>query len=106
MGRILAPKHLAPEARELWAGIQREYGITDTAGLRILRTACEAFQRAQECRHVIDVEGLQAPDRFGQNRPHVLLSAERDARSQFLQALKSLHLDVEPLKTVGRPPGR
>jgi glutathione S-transferase len=45
-------------------------------------------------------------DRFGQPKPHPLLATERDARAQFLAALKALNLDLEPLRDrVGRPGG-
>jgi P27 family predicted phage terminase small subunit len=105
--RVLTPKHLNAEARKLWTGILMEYEIEDSAGLRILRVACEAYQRAQACREVIDSEGMQRPDRFGVMKPHPLLAAERDARSQFLQGLKSLNLDLEPLRDgPGRPCGK
>jgi hypothetical protein len=50
---------------------------------------------------------MQRPDRFDVMKPHPLLAAERDARSQFLQGLKSLNLDLEPLRDrPGRPPGK
>jgi hypothetical protein len=51
-------------------------------------------------------DGLTSSDRYGQRRPHPALAAARDARSQALQALRSLHLDVEPLQPHrGRPGG-
>jgi len=106
MSSVPAPPHLSEEAKSIWDGIIDEYEIRDVAGLRILRVACEAFMRAQACREAIDHEGMTRPDRFGIMKPHALLAAERDARSQFLMALKHLNLDLEPLKNVGRPVGR
>jgi hypothetical protein len=38
-------------------------------------------------------DGLIKHDRFGQPRPHVLLTVERDARFALMSALKQLGLD-------------
>ncbi len=101
-----APSHLSKKARELWREILREYEIDDPAGLAILKTAMEAWDRAREAREAIDREGPTYTDRFGCPKQHPLLTVERDSRSQFLQALKQLNLDLEPLRDRGRPPGR
>jgi len=102
-----APKHLSPEAKRIWKEILREYAIDDAAGLRILRTALEAWDRAQGAREVIEQEGMQIVDRFGQSKAHPLLAVERDARAGFLQGMKALNLDIEPLRDgKGRPGGK
>ena len=101
-----APKHLSKEAKEIFNGLAADYSIDDIAGLRILRVACEAFDRAQACRNTIDRDGLTVLDKFGQVKPHPLLSTERDNRAAFLAGLKALNLDLEPVKGIGRPPGR
>ena len=100
-----APKHLSAEAKRIWKDILQEYAIDDSAGLRILQAACEAYDRAQTAREKIKVEGMTHIDRWGQTKPHVLLPIERDSRAAFLAALKQLNLDLEPLKAIGRPPG-
>lgn len=101
-----APKHLSKEAKEIFNGLAADYSIDDIAGLRILRVACESFDRAQACRTAIDRDGLTVLDKFGQVKPHPLIAAERDSRAAFLAGLKALNLDLEPIKTVGRPAGR
>lgn len=100
-----APEHLDAAARAWWESIQREYAITDAGGLALLRAGAEAFQRAEAARAEIDRDGMMVADRFGQKKPHPLLATERDARSQILHALKGLHLDLEPVKKVGKPTG-
>ena len=46
-------------------------------------------------------------DRFGQKREHPLLAAIRGLEALKRQALKSLNLDIEPLRDKpGRPGGR
>ena len=99
-----APKHLNVDAKRLWAKLQREYVIEDQGGLLLLQTAAEAFQRMRECQQRIESDGHVLTDRFGQPKAHPLLCVERDCRSQMLQALRHLNLDVEPLKgRVGKP---
>lgn len=94
------------EAR-LEAKIIKEYGIDDAAGLAILRQAMRAHERARTAREQIAQEGATQVDRWGQVKPHPLLAAERDGRSQFFLGLKQLNLDLEPLRDgPGRPPGR
>ena len=102
-----APKHLSAEARKIWREILAEYSIDDAAGLRILRVALEAFDRAQAAREAIDRDGMTFLDKAGQVKSHSLLPIERDSRAAFLSGLKALNLDIEPLRDrPGRPAGR
>lgn len=108
-----APGHLSKESKRLWRELLEEYSIQDSAGLRILRTTLEAYDRSQSCRLIIDGgngkdgEGMQILDRFSQSKPHPLLTVERDARAAFLAGLKALNLDLEPLRDGrGRPGGK
>ena len=99
-------KHLSRESKALWRKIVREWSIDDPAGLKVLDVGLEALDRATKARMMIEKDGMIVRDRFGQKKPHPLLATERDARAQFMQAVKSLNLDVEPLNaTPGRPAG-
>jgi P27 family predicted phage terminase small subunit len=100
------PKRLSAEARKSWQKVVDEYQIVDDTGLIILSTAFEAFDRMRVAQDQIKREGMTSTDRFGQTKAHPLLTVERDARSQFLAALKQLNLDIEPLADrPGRPDG-
>ena len=101
-----APKKLSPEAKGLWRKLQSEYDIHDAAGVQILAAGLEAFDRMRGAQEQIAKAGASFLDRFGQLRAHPLLPVERDARAAYLAALKSLNLDLEPLRDrVGRPGG-
>jgi len=101
-----APAHLSDEAQRWWASLTSEYQIDDEAGRLLLQTSLEAFDRMRECQAAISQDGAVVRDRFQQAKSHPALAAERDARSQMLQAFKQLNLDVEPLRDgPGRPPG-
>lgn len=107
MNNISIPKHLSKEARKIFKNLVQEYGITDCAGLRILRVALEAYDRAQSARATIEKDGMTVRDKFGQTKPHPLLPVERDSRAAFLHGLKHLNLDLEPLRDrPGRPGGK
>ncbi len=101
-----APKHLTREAKQWWRRFQEEYGVEDEAGLLLMQTALEAFDRMKEAQKVIIEDGLTIKDRFDQLKAHPLLTTERDSRAQMLAALKSLNFDLEPLRDgPGRPGG-
>jgi P27 family predicted phage terminase small subunit len=102
--RASAPKALTSEARRIYRRLCRAYGIDDEGGFEILRTGLEAWDRMRQVHARIEADGVTFTDRFGQVKAHPLLSVERDARAQYLAALKALNLDVEPLRDrPGRP---
>src|SRR4030042_5825048 len=104
MRKNRCPGHLSKEAKGIWKELTDEYGITDAGGLAILKTGLEAYDRATGARLAINKEGLTITDRFGVAKPHPLISCERDARGQWLAALKQLCLNIEPLNAhPGRP---
>jgi len=100
-----APKHLSAASRQLWRVLVGEYAISDAAGLAVLEAGLEARDRMLQARKAIDCGGAVLRDRWGQAKPHPLLTVERDCRSQFLAAIKQLGFDVEPTRDrPGRPP--
>jgi P27 family predicted phage terminase small subunit len=96
------PKHLSREAKGWWAKFSGEWILDDAAQL-ILATALEAFDRMRGAQKLIADKGAVFEDRFGQLRPNPATTIERDARAALLGALKSLHLDFEPIQGTGRP---
>lgn len=93
-----APTHLSEAAAAWWDRIVRGWDLDD-AGLLILTAALESLDRANQAQAVIAAEGL-----FQDGKPHPACRVERDARAAMLTALKQLHLDLEPIGPVGRPP--
>jgi phage terminase small subunit len=100
-------KKLSKQAAKLKKAIVMDYSITDDAGLAILQTAMEAFDLMHEAQTAVDERGLTVPGDRGGTKAHPLLAVIRDARAQFLMALKHLNLEIEPLRDKpGRPGGR
>ena len=77
-----------------------EYAIEDQAGVLLLNTAMETFDRMRGAQRAIKRDGLVVYDKWGQAKAHPLLTVERDSRSQMLASLKALNLD---LRTIERP---
>ena len=101
------PTTLSRASKVLWRSLQAEYGIIDAGGLAVLQQACEALDRLRQAQAAILKDGPVVVDRFGQQKPHVMLATERDSRSAFMAAIKHLGLDIEPLRPgPGRPGGR
>jgi P27 family predicted phage terminase small subunit len=101
-----APATLSRPARDQWRRYVHEYLITDAHGLFLLEQAMLAYDRVLEAQAAVKRDGMTTPGRDGQPRSHPALVVERDARAQMLMALKHLNLDLEPVKPIGRPPGR
>ena len=73
----------------------------------LLRAALESFDRCEQARKLLKKEGLVIKDRFGQQKGHPAAAIERDSRLQMVRALRTLNLDLEPLRPgPGRPSGR
>lgn len=99
-------EQLSAEAENWRQRIIAEYEITDDAGLLLLQTALEAFDRLRNCQRDIGEAGETITDRFGQPKPHPLLAAERDSRAALMAGLKALNLDIEPLRDGPGRPGK
>ncbi len=92
-------------AAKAWQGkLVAEYDIHDPAGMLLLQTAMEAFDRMRQAAALIEKHGVVTEDRFGQLRPNPATTIERDSRAAMLASLKALNLDLEPLRDgAGRP---
>jgi hypothetical protein len=96
-------KKLSKEAQKWHDTLQTAYSIFDAGGMLLLRTAAECFDRLRQFQKIVDKDGLVQTDKAGQLKSHPLLIEERNARAQMMAAIKALNLDLEPVKTPGRP---
>ena len=86
--------------KRFWRRAVSEFELESDA-LLILRTACEAWDRAQQARVAIAKDGLTV-----NNRRNPCIDIEAQSQSLFLRAMRQLGLDIEPTGPVGRPVGR
>ena len=83
------PHTFSSEGRDLWFALLDEYDL-DGLGVERLIVACEAFDRYQAARQLLDREGIVIRDRFGQQQPHPAIAIERSARAAYLRALRDV----------------
>jgi len=94
------PLYLSAEARRFWKRVNDDYELEPSA-LLVLKTACEAHDRAQQARRLIANEGMILG-----SRRHPATDVEATAQGLFLRAMRQLGLDIEQPGPIGRPPGR
>jgi hypothetical protein len=94
---------LGKNGQALWQSIVTEYGIEDAGGVEMLTLACQALDRAEELATAIKEDGAVIRTR-GIVKEHPGIKAELANRSFVVRTLQRLGLDVEALKSVGRPP--
>lgn len=87
------PRHLKAAGRAMWRRLMADYPLEDAGAQALLLAACEAAQRAEEARALVDRDGAIVLDRFGQRKPHPGVQIERDARTQMIAALRALRLE-------------
>jgi P27 family predicted phage terminase small subunit len=88
-----APAHLRTETQAWWTKIVDEYDLPPHA-LRILETACDAFDRMLQAREALAKDGPVFTNRFGEPRTHPSVAIERDSRLAFIRATRELNLDL------------
>ncbi len=96
-GQPTAPRHLKAATKKWWKAAVATFEL-EAHHLRLLQLACEAWDRAQEARAVIDEKGLSYDDRFGAPRLRPEVNVERDARISFARLVRDIGLDA-----VGTP---
>ena len=90
-----APKHLSREAAEWWTALVVEYEL-ELHHLKLLRAACECWDRLQGARAIVSKEGITVEDRHGVPRKHPACGVEEQARVAFARLVRELDLDGAP----------
>ena len=86
----------------LWNRIQREYGISDAGGVELLCQICSAADTVELLSEQIAVDGTVIQTRTGP-RAHPAIRDQLNHRSFITRTMSKLGLNVEPVKTMGRP---
>jgi phage terminase small subunit len=100
------PRGLSRAARDLWTSLQQTYAITDPGGLLLLELAAKSFDDWTAARKLLEAEGLTMVGRQGSRKVHPPARIVETSHRAMMSSLRALHLDVEPLKAIGRPPGK
>ena len=100
--KLTAPHHLTEGTAAWWLQVQTDYSM-ESHHVRLLTLACEAYDRTQQAREIIDRDGpVVVTD--GGIKAHPAVAIERDARLAFARLVRELDLDAEPSPDRGRPP--
>jgi hypothetical protein len=100
---INPPRDLGNHGGSLWDRVMSTYDIRDVGGIELLTLACQALDRAESLRERIDAEGEVIQVR-GVPKEHPAVKGELANRAFVARTLGRLGLNVEPFKSVGRPP--
>jgi hypothetical protein len=96
------PRNLGKVGLSLWNRITSAYAIDDEGGREMLGQACAAADRAEAFRDQIDKDGEVIRTKTGL-KDHPLLKHELGARNFVCRILSRLGLNVEPIRSPGRP---
>jgi hypothetical protein len=97
------PRPLQQAGMALWRSITGEYDVGDAAGRELLCLACQALDRAEACRDLIDHVGEGSISEAGIVRANPMLRDELANRAFVGKCLERLGVNQEPVKSVGRP---
>ena len=94
---VKPPRTLGVHGTRLWDQVMVEYQIEDVAGVELLCIACQALDRAESLRTLIDDEGEVIKVR-GVMKEHPSLKAELANRAFVVRTLQKLGLNFEPIR--------
>jgi phage terminase small subunit len=80
--------------RAWWKTVTTTF-VLEAHHLLLLETAADAWDRTVQARTAVQREGLSVPTGSGGTKKNPAVDVERDARAQFITALRTLDLDVE-----------
>lgn len=88
------PMKLTGERARLWRDVRAKWSL-ESASENLLRTACEALERAAQLAAQTDRDGATYSDRFGQIRANPAVMLERDFRALATRTLAQLAARLE-----------
>ncbi len=99
------PRGLSVESRKFWRDMLETYAIDDVAGLKYLQRACESLDLLRMAQRELK-KGVVVRDKKGSTKANPAAAVEKEAHRMFIESMKMLNLDIEPLQArVGRPGG-
>ena len=96
------PGHLRPETKKCVRGILADYELESHHFRQLIKTS-EAFDRSEQAREMLLLDGLTVVDRYGTKKAHPCVGIERDSRTAFFRGLRELALDGVDSPDAPRP---
>jgi phage terminase small subunit len=88
------PMPLSPTAKALFDEIAGSWDLTPPVRA-LLRLACEAHTKAEECERITAAEGMTIGDQKGAAKPHPAALLARDYRAQCSTTLQRILSNLE-----------
>ena len=99
-----APTHLSEDAQSWWATVVADFDL-EQHHLRLLQSACEAWDRMQQARKSLDDHGgLIWTKVNGDIATHPAVAIERDSQIRFARLVRELDLDTGAPAEAKRAP--
>lgn len=89
---VSPPKHLSASAKTFWCWATETYRLAPDA-LKVLETACVAWDTGESARKTLQAEGSYYTDRHGVIRVHPAIRVQRESKALFLRSLTTLGLE-------------
>lgn len=99
------PRTLGVHGLALWDRVNSDYNISDAGGVELLAQACSAVDRAEALAECVSRDGVMLYGKHGE-KAHPALKEELAARAFICRTLVRLGINVEALKSPGRPGGQ
>lgn len=99
----MKPKDLQKSGRKFFKFVTKTWQLEAHHVQQVIQAA-QCLDRIDEAREVIEREGAFFTDRWSQPKPHPGHALEQSNKALFDKLLKSLGLDVEEPRALGRPP--
>src|SRR5262245_37131798 len=97
---------LGHHGMNLWKRVTSQYDIVDAGGCELLTQACQALDRAEALRAIINRDGEMVTARNGSLKEHPGMKPELAARAFVVKTLARMGLHLEPQRAGrGRPGG-
>jgi hypothetical protein len=98
------PCKLGERGMKLWRDVHTEYAINDIGGVELLAQACASLDRAEALAKCINEHGEVVLIK-GVLKTHPAVRDELACRSFVVRTLHRLGLNLEQVKSPGRPSG-
>ena len=90
-----APKTLSVEARGIWSRLHGEFALADAGAVEILDAGLHSFDTLRQAEALLKKDGIVVLDRYGTPKAHPAADIARQARAQWLAALRMLGLHAQ-----------
>ena len=91
---------LSNESQRIFDTIQKDYSITDEAGILLLRTVCESLDMIRLAEKEIEKHGVVITDKYKGVKANPAAAVIDKNKAAMMQALRQLNLDWDDIPKI------